>query len=50
VNHGRPFLDEGQFIAEASAVEVTGLSFVDQFAQQAASANAEGAHDGCHAS
>ena len=36
-------------MAAASAVEVTGLGFVDQLAQQAASANAEGAHDRCHA-
>ena len=36
-------------MAAASAVEVTGLGFVDQLAQQAASANAESAHDWCHA-
>ena len=49
VNYGRSFFDEGQCVAAASAVEVTGLGFVDQLAQQAASANAEGAHDRCHA-
>jgi hypothetical protein len=37
-------------MAKTSAIEVTGLSFVDQLAQQAASANSEGAHDLCHAS
>ena len=49
VNYGRSFFHEGQCVAAASAVEVTGLGFVDQLAQQAASANAEGAHDRCHA-
>jgi hypothetical protein len=49
VNYRRSFFYEGQGVAEVSAVEVTGLGFVDQFAQQAASANAEGAHDCCHA-
>src|SRR3954465_13606613 len=49
VNYGRSFFDEGQCVAAASAVEVTGLGFVDQLAQRAASANAEGAHDRCHA-
>jgi hypothetical protein len=36
-------------VAAASAVEVTGLGFVDQLAQQAASSNADGANDRCHA-
>ena len=48
VNYGRSFFDEGQSVTAASAVEVTGLGFVNQLAQQAASANAEGAHDRCH--
>ena len=46
VNCGRLFVDEGQFAA--SAVEVTVLGIVDQFAQQGASAT-EVAHDRCHA-
>ena len=49
MNYRRSFFDEGQGVAEVSAVKVTGLGFIDQFAQQAASANAEGAHDCCHA-
>ena len=49
VNYGRSFFDEGQCVAAASAVEVTGLGFVDQLAQQAASSNADGANDRCHA-
>ena len=51
VNYGRPFVDERcSCMAKTSAIEVTSLSFVDQLAQQAASANSEGAHDLCHAS
>jgi hypothetical protein len=49
VNYRRSFFDEGQCVAAASAVEVTGLGFVDQLAQQAASSNADGANDRCHA-
>jgi hypothetical protein len=44
VNYRQSFLNGGQYIAEAM-VEVMGVGFVDQLAQQAASANAKGAYD-----
>ena len=42
MNCRRSFIDEGQCIAEASAIDVTGAGFVDQVAQQGALAEGMG--------